>query len=393
MKVLVFPHHLEIGGSQTNAIDLAVAMRERHGHEVIFFATPGRGSALLAERGFELLEAPTASRSPSPRVAAALSAVVSRRNFDLVHAWDWPQCLDALFGAHLPHRTPVLGSIMSMSVSRFLPRSMPLTYGTPDLVHQARRRGAKSVSLLEPPVDLERDSPAEVDGAAFRSQHRVGADQLALVVVSRLVSWLKLDGLRRTVAAAGDLAGLPVRLLVVGEGSAYAELAEQGDAVNRRAGREVVTLVGGMLDPRPAYAAADVVLGMGGSVLRGMAFGKPAVVLGEGGFSRVFDRASAPGFLHFGLYGTGSGDVSGDRLTDQLRSLLLDARRRQELSDFSRDQVTARYALADAADAVSELYAEVVAAEHALPRLLVEVSRTLAWRSASRVKQGLGIGR
>ena len=50
------------------------------------------------------------------------------------------------------------------------------------------------------------------------------------------------------------------------------------------AGRQVVLLTGEIADPRPAYAAADVVVGQGGSALRGMAFGKPLVVVGEGRF-------------------------------------------------------------------------------------------------------------
>ena len=40
MKVLVYPHDLQIGGSQINAIDLAAEVAE-HGHEAVVYAIDG----------------------------------------------------------------------------------------------------------------------------------------------------------------------------------------------------------------------------------------------------------------------------------------------------------------------------------------------------------------
>ena len=40
MKILVFSHELEIGGTQTNAIELSAALRDRFGHDVALFAGP-----------------------------------------------------------------------------------------------------------------------------------------------------------------------------------------------------------------------------------------------------------------------------------------------------------------------------------------------------------------
>ena len=57
MKILVFAHHLELGGTQTNAIELAAAVRDRHGHDVALFAVarsgggPHRPSAAPLHRG------------------------------------------------------------------------------------------------------------------------------------------------------------------------------------------------------------------------------------------------------------------------------------------------------------------------------------------------------
>ena len=75
-----------------------------------------------------------------------------------------------------------------------------------------------------------------------------------------------------------------------------------------------------MLDPRPAYAAADIVIGMGGSSLRGMAFGKPTIVVGIGSSRRFFSRDERP-LLHYGLYGEVPLHSENDALVEQIRRL------------------------------------------------------------------------
>lgn len=52
MKILVYPHAMEIGGSQINAIQIAGAIRDR-GHEVIVLSEPGPMVELVRELGLE----------------------------------------------------------------------------------------------------------------------------------------------------------------------------------------------------------------------------------------------------------------------------------------------------------------------------------------------------
>lgn len=59
-----------------------------------------------------------------------------------------------------------------------------------------------------------------------------------------------------------------------------------GSCSHDRPGRQAILLPGALLDPRPASAAA-IVIGMGGAALRGMAFAKAVVVIGEQGSRRA----------------------------------------------------------------------------------------------------------
>ena len=114
----------------------------------------------------------------------------------------------------------------------------------------------------------------------------MSTDELLVVCTSRLALNAKLESLVEAIDAIDLLAEtLPVRLVIIGEGDASDPLAQRAAAVNRRRGRAVVTLPGPEPDPSPAYAAADVVVGMGTSILRGLAFAKPAIVQGERGFA------------------------------------------------------------------------------------------------------------
>ena len=96
------------------------------------------------------------------------------------------------------------------------------------------------------------------------------------------------------------------------------------------------SLAGEMLDPRPAYAAADVVLGMGGSALRGMAFGKPLVVQGvrrllEAAHPRIRAVVPGPGLgRHLSTTPTGASGGAA-RLTAILPVLLDDPATRARL--------------------------------------------------------------
>lgn len=381
MKVLVFTHRLDLGGTQTNAIDLAASVRDRFGHDVVLFGTPGPAMKLATDRGLRVVPAPAARVRPSLKMMVALRDVVAAESPDLVHAWDWPQVLDAYFGQRLAGSMPVLGTSMSMSVERFLPRAIPMTFGTSELRARAAEVWSSPVSLLEPPVDTEANHPGAVDPAPFRRRYGLSPGVPTVVVVSRLSRDMKLEGIRRSIGAVARLAAeRPVRLVIVGDGDAFKELSHDAAALGRRA----VILAGAMRDPRPAYAAADIVVGMGGSALRAMAFAKPVIILGERGFSEVFEPTTAAQFLWRGFFGEGDG--GSDRLINQLSDLLDEPERGAVLSEFGLRTVTERYGLDAATAHLEELYREV-AGERVQRRgaLVVEGARSLAVRSGTNI--------
>jgi glycosyltransferase involved in cell wall biosynthesis len=332
-------------------------------------------------------------------VARQIGRLIDERDIDVVHGYEWPPVLEGLAATRLG-RGALVGTVLSMSVVPFFPRTVPLLVGTEQIREAAVAAGHSRVCLLEPPVDTEGDYPG-VDGTAFRAEHGFDHDVPLIAMVCRLVPELKLEGLLAACDAVGQLAsaGRKVQLAIVGDGRSRAEVAARAERANDAAGYQVVTLTGEVSDPRPAYAAADILIGMGGSALRGMSFGKPLVVVGERGYSELLTPESADAFLQAGWYGQGPGSLGTgvSALREALDTLVEDPARRAELGGFARDLVVKRFSLRGAAAFLERVYAAALAQPTPHPRLAADSARSaaglLGYKVLRKVQQLRGTAR
>ena len=102
MKILVFAHQLVVGGTPLNGIELAAGLRDVGGHDVVVLPRRARWTLFLRCKELRFIAAPQANIYPSPARMKALRAAVSVEKPDLIHVWDWFQCLDAYYAVHLP---------------------------------------------------------------------------------------------------------------------------------------------------------------------------------------------------------------------------------------------------------------------------------------------------
>ncbi len=355
MRILVFPNELGLGGSQLNAIELGAAVRDL-GHEVVVFGEPGVLVERIESLGLEFLAAPKGRIRPSPALVRALRSVVRTRGIDVVHGYEWPPAVTALLATRGTRAVPA-ATVMSMAVAPFIPRGLPLVVGTEEIAARERRAGRSHVDVIEPPVDLrDNDLGQGHDHAGFRRWAGAEPDSLLIVVVGRLSNELKMEGLLTAVATVPSLSRT-AQLVVVGDGDGRAQLEEAAQRSNATAGRQAVLVPGALQDPRPAYAAADIVLGMGGSVLRAMAFGKPVVVQGEQGFWLRLSADTLDTFLWQGWFGLGEGTWMGpSRLETGLAPLIGSSSLRTTLGDFALETVRERFSLEAAALAQVSCY-------------------------------------
>lgn len=354
-----------MGGSQLNAIDIASQLQDE-GHEVIVYGWPGPLVERIKERGLEFIASPRPHFRPTPSIVADLRRLAVERQLDVLHGFEWPPSLECRLAVQGLEGKTSVSTVMSMAVADFIPRDMALTVGTEQIRDERARKGYSQVSLLEPPIDTEENRADAVLGGEFRRAHGIPQDRLLLVVVSRLVPELKLEGILAAIEHVGKLSEhRKVTLAIVGDGSAEDLVAARAAAVNQ-ARPGTIIMCGRMSDPRGAYAAADIMLGMGGSALKSLSFAKPLIVQGENGFWKLLDESSLDEFEWQGWYGVGEGTERGESaLAAELDRILDDEPLRGRLGVFGRRLVQDRYSLQAAAATMEGIYAGALARRQA----------------------------
>ncbi len=370
MRILVYPATMEIGGSTLNALELAARVQER-GHEVIVY---GRDDVLVGvaeSMGLEHVTAHTRGSWPSFADVARLHRLIRRRRVQVVHAYEGGPALDLAALSSVTSRIVPITTVMSMVVPYELPRHSDMFVGTPLLREQAATTRAR-VHLMEPPIDTEVNR--SVDPVAARARWGIDDDSICISMVCRLSDDLgKFPGVVAAVRVVDDLAATdPVQLLVVGGGEGLESLRSLAADVNTRHGRSVVVVTGAVLDPRDAYDATDIALGMGSSALKAMSFAKPLVVQGDHGFWRLFDHGSASDFAHTGMFGDGGGGEADLRTI--LVGLLAAREEWAHLGRLGREVVERRFSLDAATESLLEVYAQALRTPH---------PRTVVWRETA----------
>lgn len=383
MKILVYPHQLLMGGSQINAIELAATIRDQ-GHEVTVTAPQGVLCAMIQDLRLDYVPTPVTSYFPSARTATHLLRLSRRLKSDVIHAYEWRPAVEATFGPHLFRHTPIVITVLSVTVPNFLPRHVPLVVGTEELARHMEP--GRRVYLLEPPIDTAMNRST---GGSARTRWRFREDEIVVSVVCRLTPELeKLQGVLEAMDAIEALAERwPLRYLIAGGGIGLEDVRRKAAQVNGRLGREVILATGELLDPRDAYDAADILLGMGSSALKAMAFSKPLVVQGTQGFWRLLDKNSASLFFDQGWFGHGGGG-SAD-LAPILDRLAGDPLLRGELGVLGRSIVEKRFGLEQAADRLLDIYRDALAAPLPIMSSLPSLCRSAAQVAKFRAVMGL----
>jgi phosphatidyl-myo-inositol alpha-mannosyltransferase len=372
MRIIVCLHDMEVGGSQLNALDLAAAIRDR-GHHVMLYAAPGALMDRVHALGLDMTLSGSTARL-SVGWAAGLLQLARSWRADVVHTYEWAPSIGASFGAHGLIGTPQVMTVLSGDVPRFLPRHLDLIVGTQKLWSATETHPRRH--LMSPPVDTIACVPT--DPWPVRRSLGLSPEDLVISLVGQMTT--DLDQAAGVIAAIANVDRLaerePAVLLVGGGGPELLRIRAAARRVNARHGRRVVVTTGSLPDPSAVYAAADVVLGMGGSVLRGMAYGKPAIVLGADGFCEPVTRQTAASFAWQGFYGVGDGGEYV--LLPHLLELAADAAERRRRGEWSRAIVEEHHSLRRAALLLENIYGNALDRRHGLVERAGSLARSAA---------------
>lgn len=385
MKVLVTINSLVLGGCQLNAVDLAMTVRP-HGVESILVGyrstLPSVGPSMLdvaESRGVNIhvLDVSTQTTEAAP----ALARLADRHGVDVVHSYGgWDQRASFL-GPCRWGRRPLVQTVYEMYVPSHVYPHQPLVVGTRFLLEEQRVAHRGQVDLISPPVDLGTDQPSH-DPEPFVSEFELEREHCNIVIVSRLDADMKELGIRQSIEAIAMLDRDDVDLVIVGGGDADVRLRAAGDEVNEQLGRRAVNFCGPLHDPRGAYAAADVVIGMGSSAARGLAFGKPLIVCGERGWYRTFGPDTFGLLFRNSFWSDESEPEPVESLAVQIRALAADQALRRERGVLGRGFAEENFGLELMAERLVDVYERAVAGHDRsswFRDLPVEVRPASAW--------------
>ena len=387
MRIAIGLAGLALGGAQINAIDLARALRER-GHQVSVFAI--RDAVPVSIIPYAESSKVDVELLPGGHglwyTARSIARFAHQGQSDVVHVFaPW---LGKIVGV-----SAAMGSAAYVETNWYMDNyfwgspEVPLIVGTGRMREQAQARLKAAVHLMEPPVDLRADAQDSSAGRQFRTSHGIGDDEVLLTVVSRVDRSMKSEGIAHTIAALVRLRDPLLTLVIVGDGDAHAEISVQAAEANNLLRRNAIVMAGSMLDPRAAYSAADVVVGMGGSAIRALAHGKPVIVVGEKGFSLPYTPSTREHFRYEGFYGVGAGSDPVARLASHIKDLRDSDHVRQDLAQFGLVEAKERFGLDAAAASLESIYVSAIAT---LPRRRTRVYRgsaIVAADSARRLKR------
>jgi glycosyltransferase involved in cell wall biosynthesis len=191
-------------------------------------------------------------------------------------------------------------------------------------------------------------------GQAFRREMGVGADDVLLTFVGRLVAIKRVDLLLRAVARAREL-GAPIRLAVVGDGALRPRLERLAAEVGVH---DHVCFAGYRTQMVPVTAAADIAVltsdneGTPVSLIEAAAAETPAVATTVGGVPDVVTPET----------GVLVPPRDAERLAQGIVALAADPARRATMGEQARRRVTRRFSAARLVSDVDSLYTELLRA-------------------------------
>jgi glycosyltransferase involved in cell wall biosynthesis len=197
--------------------------------------------------------------------------------------------------------------------------------------------------LANPPVDWRQHEPGRIIGVVGRlSRSRIENNMIAV---------------QQAVEAADILLGRgrSCEVLIAGDGLERPEAERLAAGLNARHGRQVVRLCGHVRDMPALYRRLDVVLGVAGCILEGMASARPAFIVGPKGFADRVEAANAKELERDVFRGMriDKGRSSAD-LADSLEEVLWEASLHDRISRWSRQHMQQNYGMINGARKIVE---------------------------------------
>ena len=220
---------------------------------------------------------------------------------------------------------------------------------------------ANNITIIRNRIDLERYHPG-IDTSEMMLRFGLKNDSKKIVMVTRFDGH-KINAILHLLDAIPSvIKQFPqVQVLIVGDGEHFCEIQQRAKELNQRLDRTTVILTGALFDIPQILNLADVVIGVGRSVLEGMACQKPAIVVGTNGFAGIVQSETVDDIAYFNFAGRNvPGYINPDRLAGAIVKILMDDEYARSLGEFSRRFIEEEFDVKRGAERIEKIYMDVI---------------------------------
>ena len=299
-KILMVLMGLEIGGAETHVVELSKELKKQ-GYDIIVASNGGVYEKELAEAGIRHYHAPLNERNvlKMARSYFILKKVIKKEKVDIVHSHARiPSFVCGLLKRRMKDAFTFVTSAhwvfytgMGLKyISNWGQKVVAVSDDIRDYLMENYRVRYEDIFVTINGIDTAKFSP-DTDQSKIRAEFGLKEEEPTLVYVSRMDESRALVA-RQLIALGPKLAkAIPgLRMLIVGGGDVYDELAEKTKETNAVIGRECITMTGGRTDINELVSVGDVFVGVSRAALEAMAAEKPVVVAGNEGYIGLFGR-------------------------------------------------------------------------------------------------------
>ncbi|WP_323720634.1 glycosyltransferase family 4 protein [Acetomicrobium sp.] len=180
----------------------------------------------------------------------------------------------------------------------------------------------------------------------------------------------KIEGVKQIIEAYCELfrRNVSASLVIVGGGKEEHFVREFANKKRYGLSDASIMFTGTMKNPYPYYRYADIITGVGRSVLEGMVFAKPAIVVGELGSAGIVNETTAQTIVDYNFSGRNlKKKATINNLINDLLTLLKNKEYYKKCAAFSKEFVLREYDVWSHAKDIEEMYRQCASSIDCLP--------------------------
>ena len=360
---------LDIGGAETHVTELSKELKRR-GHNVIVASNGGVYVDELESFGIKHYKVPLQNKQPKNIISSVslLKKIIKEENIDIVHSH-----------ARIP--SFLLGKIRKSAKFPFVTTAhwvFTTKYGLKYITDWGQKTLAVSEDIKKYLMDNyhipEKDITVTVNGIDtekfckkvpnenLKKEFGIENDDKTIIYVSRMDSDRSLVA-HQLISAIDSLYPIfdGLKCVIVGDGNDFDSVKNEAEEVNKKYGKDIITLAGSRTDISEIISLADLFVGVSRAALEAMASEKPVIIAGNEGYIGLFNEDKLQVSLNTNFCCRGEIESQTQILTQDIANFFgMWDEEKEKSAKYGREVVLKYYSVTKMADDAEKVYKEAM---------------------------------